>query len=223
MTDSVTKIKIKNPNDFVENPLEEILREGARKMLQQVIEIEVQEFCDHYKTLRDEKGHRMIVRNGFLPERQIQAGIGPISIRQPRVRDKSNHNHFSSGILPKYLRRCPSIEALIPALYLKGIASGNMQEALAAILGEHAKGLSSTNIVRLKQIWEEEYKQWQGRSLSDKQFVYIWADGIYFNVRLENDRPCILVLIGATKDGTKELLAIHDGYRESKLSWKEIL
>lgn len=221
MINSLTKTNIKNPK---ENPLEEILREGARKMLQEAIEAEVQEFCDYYKNLRDEKGQRIIIRNGFLPERQIQAGIGPISIRQPRVRDKKNIHHFSSNILPKYLRKCPSIEALLPALYLRGISSGNMQEALCAILGQNAKGLSANTVGRLKQIWEKEYRSWQNRSLSGKQYVYLWADGIYFNVRLgRNDRPCILVLIGATKEGNKELLAIHDGYRESKLSWQEVL
>ncbi len=201
---SVAKINIKNPKDFVENPLEEILKKGAKKMLQTAIELEVQEYCEYYKDSIDESGHRTIVRNGYLPERQIQAGIGAISIHQPRVRDRENKRSFSSIILPKYLRRCPSIDALIPALYLKGISSGNMQEALIAILGKNAKGLSPTNIVRLKQIWEEEYKEWQNRSLSKKHYVYLWADGIYFNVRLENDRPCILVLIGASKDVTKE-------------------
>lgn len=193
--------------------LEDILREGARKLLHQAIENEV---IEH---LKGQGGSQGVKRNGYLPQRQIQSGIGPIHIRQPRVRG----SRFSSAILPPYLRRIPSLESLIPALYLKGISTGNMAEALAAILGENAKGLSPTNIVRLKEVWEKEYDQWQSRDLSFKQYVYLWADGIYFNVRLTDERPCLLVLIGARADGTKELVAIHDGIRESKLSWKEVL
>ena len=167
--------------------LEDILREGARKLLHQAIENEVIEHLTHQGDSRGVK------RNGYLPQRQIQSGIGPIQIRQPKVRG----SRFSSAILPPYLRRIPSLESLIPALYLKGISTGNMAEALVAILGENAKGLSPTNIVRLKQVWEKEYDQWQSRDLSFKQYVYLWADGIYFNVRLTDERPCLLVLIGA--------------------------
>lgn len=214
--------EIKNQNNF-KNLLEEILKEGARKMLQAAIENEVQEYVEAFKEVKDEKGHQMVIRNGYQPERAIQTGVGAISIYKPRIKDKSSSNKFTSAILPRYMRRCPSIDALIPALYLRGISTNNFQDGLSAILGEHAKGLSSTNIVRLKQIWEEEYKEWQKRDLSNKRYVYIWADGIYFNVRLDKDRPCILVIIGATEDGKKELIAIHDGHRESTLSWKEVL
>ena len=199
--------------------LEEILREGARKLLLQAIENEVQELIDSYKDQKDETGKRIIKRNGYLPSREIQTGLGNLAIEQPRVRGVS----FTSAILPKYMRRLPSIEALVPALYLKGISTGDMQEALEAILGENAKGLSATNIVRLKESWEKEYLDWGKRDLSRKRYVYFWADGIYFNVRLTDERPCILVILGATEEGDKELLAVYDGIRESKLSWQEVL
>lgn len=199
--------------------LEEIARSGARKMLHQAIENEVDEFVQQFRNLRDENGRMTVKRNGYLPEREIQTGIGPIKVKKPRVKGEQ----FTSAILPKYMRRAPSIDALIPALYLKGVSTGNMNEALAAILGEHAKGLSATNIAKLTKIWEEEYNQWQNRDLSNKEYIYFWVDGIYFNVRLDNDRPCLLVIIGALADGTKEMVAIYDGERESKLSWKTIL
>jgi len=199
--------------------LEEILREGARKLLQQAIENEVSEHLAKQHEVRAEDNRKVVRRNGYLPERSLQTGIGPVKVKQPRVRGEA----YASAIVPKYSRRTPSLEALIPALYLKGISTGNMEEALAAILGKNAQGLSPTNIVRLKQSWEKEYEDWGRRDLSGKQYVYIWADGIYFNVRLSEERPCLLVIIGARSDGKKELLAIHDGMRESTLSWKEVL
>ncbi|MCH9627811.1 MAG: IS256 family transposase ISPaac1 [Chlamydiales bacterium] len=198
--------------------LEAILKQGAQKLLQQAIENELTEYLQQHQS-RGADNRKIVRRNGYLPERSIQTGIGSISIKQPRVRG----DNYSSVILPKYLRRVPSLEALIPALYLKGVSTGNMEEALAAILGKNASGLSPTNIVRLKAMWEQEYEKWTKRDLSYKHYVYIWADGIYFNVRLSEERPCLLVLIGARLDGTKELLAIHDGIRESTLSWKEVL
>jgi putative transposase len=160
---------------------------------------------------------RLVVRNGHLPEREIVSGIGPIKVCQPRVRHR-DQGRFTSAILPRFMRRTPSVDALIPALYLKGISTGDFSEALAAILGEKASGLSATNIVRLKVGWEADYKAWSQRDLSQKRYVYWWADGIYFNVRLDEERTCVLVLIGATEDGTKELLAVVDGYRESAQS-----
>lgn len=199
--------------------LETILRDGAKRLLQQAIENEVRDYLETHQHLRDESGRQIVKRNGYLPERKIQTGIGELEIKKPRVRGA----HFTSAILPSYLRRIPSLDALIPALYLKGISTGNMQEALAAILGENVKGLSASNIVRLKESWEKDYIEWTRRDLSSKHYVYIWADGIYFNVRLTDDRPCLLVLIGALKNGSKELVAIHSGIRESKLSWKEVL
>lgn len=205
-------------SDF-KTEFEKILREGARKLLQQAIENEIADCIECFKNQRDETGRRVVKRNGYLPQRQIQTGLGSIPVKQPRIRGVA----FSSAILPRYVRRAPSIDALVPTLYLKGISTGDMQEALEAILGEKAKGLSATNIVRLKELWDEEYAQWSHRDLSTKRYAYIWADGIYFNVRLSDDRPCLLVIVGATEEGTKELITIHDGIRESKLSWQEVL
>ncbi len=217
----------KQEKEETKSLLEEIIREGARKLLQAAIEQEVDEFISSFSDKKDEKGRRMVVRNGYLPERSILTGIGPLSVKQPRVRDKGKEKEvFTSAILPRYLRRIPSIDNLIPALYLKGISTGDFTEALTAIIGDKAKGLSANTIVRLKRLWEEEYKQWSRRDLSDKRYIYFWADGIYFNVRLEdpeNNKQCFLIIIGVQEDGTKELVAVLDGYRESKLSWMELL
>ncbi|MGB4295812.1 MAG: IS256 family transposase, partial [Smithellaceae bacterium] len=208
--------------------LEELLREGARKLLQQAIDNEIEEYLERYAHERDEQGRRLVVRNGHLPSRDIVTGLGLIPIRQPRVDDRRLRKSkglepFTSNILPRYLRRIPSIDNLIPALYLKGISTGDFPRALEAILGDSVKGLSATNIVRLKAKWEEEYQQWHRRDLSKKAYVYFWADGIYFNVRLDDDRSCILVIMAADEEGNKELLSITDGYRESELSWREML
>ncbi len=207
--------------------LEQLLREGARKLLQAAIEHEVAEYISIFSEVKDENGRHMIVRNGFLPERSLLTGIGPIPVKQPRIRDKRESKEvFTSAVLPRYMRRIPSLDNLIPTLYLKGISTGDFTEALSAILGENAKGLSASTVVRLKRQWEEEYKTWTERDLSNKRYIYFWADGIYFNVRLEdpeNKKQCFLVVIGAQEDGTKELIAVLDGYRESKLSWTELL
>ena len=200
-------------------------------MLATAIENEVQEYLAEHGWQLDQDGHRLVVRNGYLPKRQIQTGIGHVSVHQPRINDKrvdanGQRQRFSSKILPPYLRRTRSIDELIPWLYLKGISTGDFSEALVALLGPQASGLSATNIVRLKACWEQEWKDWSSRSLKGKVYVYIWVDGIYFNVRLEdkaNQRQCILVLMGATPDGKKELIAVADGYRESEQSWKELL
>ena len=175
----------KNPSDQFKDHLEQILREGARKLLLQTIENEVAEYIESFKSLKDESNKRIVTRNGYLPERAIQAGLGKIQIKQPRVRDKREGKKFTSQILPPYLRRTKSLDALIPALYLKGISTGDLREALEAILGENAKGLSATNIVRLKENWEKDFKEWQKRDLSNKRYVYFWVDGIYFNRSLE--------------------------------------
>ena len=203
--------------------LEEVLRDGARRMLQEAIENEVLEYIQQACELRNEIHQRPVIRNGHLPARDILTGMGPIHVHQPRVRDRRKGHSFSSGILPKYKRRTKSLDALIPELYLRGISTNHFPDALAAVLGENATGLSSTNIVRLKESWEKEYQSWQNRSLSETRYVYIWADGIYFNIRLDEDRPCLLVLIGVTEEGRKELIGIHDGARESKQSWKDCL
>ena len=205
-----------------------ILREGAQRMLAQAIEAEVADYIDRHAHERDAAGHRQVVRNGHKDDREIQTGIGPITIRQPRINDKrvdenGQRLQFTSAILPPYLRKTRSIEELIPWLYLKGISTGDFSEALAALLGPEAPGLSASTIVRLKQIWQNEYEAWSKRSLTGKRFVYLWVDGIHFNIRLEEDRQCILVVMGATPDGKKELLAVQDGLRESEISWRELL
>jgi len=207
----------------MESALDALLREGARQMLQQAIENEVAEYLEAHQRILDENGHRMVVRNGHMPERNLVTGVGPLPIKRPRVHDKRPGHRFTSAILPAFMRRVPSIDALIPVLYLKGVATNDFSEALEAILGPNAAGLSATNIVRLKEGWKKDYDDWQSRDLSQSRYVYWWVDGIYFNVRLEPDRPCVLVIMGAREDGVKELVAVHDGHRESKESWLEVL
>jgi putative transposase len=216
------------PEESSRSVLEELLKEGARKLLQQAIENEIGEYLERYTHERDEDGRKLVVRNGHLPLREIVTGLGLIPIKQPRIDDRRLRRSkglepFTSNILPRYLRRIPSIDNLIPALYLKGISTGDFPRALEAILGESVIGLSATNIVRLKAKWEDEYLEWNRRDLSKKAYVYFWIDGIYFNVRLDDDKSCILVIMAADEDGNKELLSITDGYRESALSWSEML
>jgi transposase-like protein len=207
----------------VADALTEVLRRGARELLQQAVEAEVAEAIAQFAELKDEQGRQRVVRNGYLPERTIQTGIGKVPVRAPRVRDRVGELKFSSSILPPYLRRTRSLDELLPWLYLKGLSSSDFSGALTALLGAAAPGLSAATICRLKEIWRLEYEQWRQRNLSDKEYVYVWADGIYFGVRLEDARQCMLVVIGATKDGRKELLGLTDGYRESEASWKELL
>ena len=172
------------PRENVRSILDEIVREGAQKMLQRAVEAEVAAYIEAHQHVRDEEGHRLVVRNGYQPERQLVTGAGPLTVKKPRVDDRREGHRFTSAILPRYMRRSPSIDALIPVLYLKGVSTGNFTEALTAILGKGASELSATNIVRLKEVWQEEYKQWSRRELSGKQYVYMSADGIYFDVRL---------------------------------------
>lgn len=211
------------PEDTHHSFLDDLVREGARHMLQMAIEAEVATYIDQHQHLRDEHGRRLVVRNGHQPERTVLTGAGPLPVKKPRIDDRRPGHRFTSAILPRYMRRSPSIDALIPVLYLKGVSTGDFSEALTAILGEGAAGLSATNIVRLKEAWQQEYVDWNRRDLSGTHYVYLWADGIYFNVRLTPERPCLLVLIGATADGRKELVGLLDGERESMLSWKELL
>jgi putative transposase len=164
-----------------------------------------------------------MVRNGYLPERTIQTGLGQVAVKAPRVHDRSGQVRFSSSLVPRYLRRTRSIEELLPWLYLKGISSGEFSEALAALLGADAPGLSAGTISRLKAVWLEEHAHWEQRSLANKRYAYLWVDGIHFGVRLEEANQCILVVIGATPEGRKELVALADGFRESEQSWKEVL
>ena len=198
--------------------------DGARELLAQAVEAEVSVFLGSHAALVDAAGRRRVVRNGYLPERFIQTGIGPVSVRQPRVRDRGDGAiRFTSAILPRYLRRAKSLEDLLPWLYLKGISTGDFGEALAALLGSSAPGLSASTITRLKEVWGVEAERWQRRDLTAKRYVYFWVDGIYFSARMEEEKQCILVIVGATDKGQKELIAIADGYRESEQSWLEVL
>ncbi len=208
------------------DPLTAVLRRGARQLLAQAIEAEVADFLHDRRAVLDEAGRRQVVRNGHLPERSVLTGLGPVPVKVPRVRDKrpaGERESFSSAILPPYLRKSKSIDELIPWLYLRGVSTGDFSDALTALLGPDAPGLSASSVTRLKSVWEEEYRQWSQCDLSTKRYVYLWADGVHFNVRLEEDRTCILVLMGATADGRKELIAVADGFRESEQSWYELL
>ena len=220
-------IDLKKPESFIDDPITDILRNGARKLLVQALEVEIENFLSQYSNLYDNHGRQRITRNGYLPEREIQTGIGQVPVRAPRIRDRQSDNksgriRFHSSILPPYLRKTKSLEELLPWLYLKGISTGDFSDTLTALVGQGAPGLSPATIGRLKSVWQEDLEKWQKRDLSHKRYVYIWADGIYCNVRME-DRQCLLVIIGATKDGKKELIALDGGVRESELSWTEIL
>ena len=208
-------------------PLDEVVRQGARQLVQRAVEVEVELFLERYQYLMDDQGHRQVVRNGYRPVRRIVTGAGPVEVATPRVDDRVLARHgdarFTSALIPPYLRRTPHIEELLPVLYLKGISTGDFTEALQAILGREVIGLSAETIVRLKQVWQREHEQWNRRDLSTSRYVYWWVDGIYFNVRLDTDRQCLLVVIGARPDGTKELVAITDGFRESAESWRSLL
>ena len=218
---TISELQGKTPGDV----LEELARRGARQLLAQAMEAEVAEHVGKHRNLTDEEGRRLVVRNGHLPERELVTGIGPLKVRQPRVDDRAldQDQRFSSQILPRYLRRVPSVDNLIPILYLKGVSTGDMSEALASILGPGAAGLSPSNVVRLKTLWEQDYALWCARDFELKRYAYFWVDGIHFNVRLDEERSCILVIMGANELGRKELLAVSDGYAESKASWREIL
>jgi putative transposase len=223
-----TVVGLPRPGGTVEDdPLLAVLRDGARRMLTRAIETEVAAFLAGHDDLVDDHGRRRLVRNGHAPERTIQTGIGPLEVRRPRVRDRGAGDapriRFTSAILPAYLRRARNVEDLLPWLYLKGISTGQFEEALSALLGPDAPGLSATTIRRLVSAWRDEHRRWQGRDLSTKRYLYVWADGVYFAPRLEHDRQCILVLIGADASGRKEPLAIEDGFRESEQSWHELL
>jgi transposase-like protein len=219
-------ITLRQPGE-VADPLTEVLRNGARALLAQAVEAEVAEALAAHAHLTTEDGRRRLVRHGHMPERAIQTGIGPVAVRQPRVRDRGGADgeriRFSPTLLPPYARRTKSLDALLPVLYLRGISSGDMQEALAALLGKDAPNLSPSMLARLKAGWQEEFKRWKGRDLASRRYVYIWADGVYLQARMEPDKQCILVLIGATPEGRKELIGFHVGYRESIQSWRELL
>lgn len=225
MTDT-NVLQFSQPGTFAD-PLTEVLRDGARALLAQAVEAEVATFLERHAAEVTDAGRRRLVRHGHLPEREIMTGIGPVAVRCPRVRDRvgegSGRIRFSSAILPPYARRSKSLEVLIPILYLKGISTGNFAEALAALLGKDAGGVSASTVARLKEAWSEEHARWSRRDLSAKRYVYFWADGIYVQARLEDEAQCLLVIIGATPEGKKELVGLIDGVRESAQSWKELL
>ena len=222
MTDSTLRA-LSQPEPQVTDPLHELLRRGARDLIAKAVEAELATFLTQYADQRLDDGRQAVVRNGYLPERTVQTGIGDVSVQVPKVRDRSGGGAcFNSSLLPPYLKRARSIEELIPWLYLKGISTGDYQEALAALLGDQAKGLSANTVSRLKKQWEDEHTEWRQRDLSDRRYVYWWADGVYSNVRMD-DRLCLLVIIGVTEQGRKELVAVEDGFRESADSWETLL
>jgi len=214
-----------SPDDATEDPLTELLRRGARDLLKQAVEAELQSFLDSHADHRLDDGRRAVVRNGYQPERTVQTGIGDVAVQVPRTRDRSGSGaHFTSNLLPPYLRRTRSIEELLPWLYLKGVSSGDFQEALTALLGASAEGLSASTLGRLKQKWLSEHGGWQQRDLASRRYIYWWADGVHFNLRGDNDdRACLLVIVGVLPDGTKEFVGLDDGQRESAQSWHELL
>ena len=225
MTDT-NVLQFSQPGTFTDR-LTEVLRNGARALLAQAVEAEVASLLERYADEVTNDGCRRLVRHGHLPERQILTGIGPVAVRCPRVRDRvgdgSERIRFSSAILPPYVRRSKSLEVLIPILYLKGVSTGDFEEALAALLGKDAGGLSASTVARLKEAWSEEHARWSRRDLSSKRYIYFWVDGIHVQARLEDATQCLLVIIGATPEGKKELVGLIDGVRESAQSWKELL
>src|SRR5579863_3968350 len=208
--------------------LDEIAREGARRMLMAALKAEADEYVEGHCGERDEAGHALVVRNGRAVSRKLTLGAGTVELKAPRVNDRrcdeqGRRQRFTSQILPPYMRRSPKVAEVLPILYLRGLSTGDFRPALESLLGEDAAGLSPTNIARLTACWEKEYREFRQRELSGREYVYVWVDGVHFNLRLEDDRLCTLVMIGARPDGEKELLAVEDGYRESAESWKSVL
>lgn len=221
--DNLVEFKTPETSERFSDALSDLVRQGARQIIAQAVEAELSEFLSQYQCLRDESGRQGVVRNGYLPARTITTGVGEVDVQVPKVRDRTGSGiKFNSLLLPPYLKRSRSVEEVLPWLYLKGISTGDFGEALSALLGPEAKGLSAATISRLKTKWQQEHKDWQGRSLRHKRYVYVWADGIYFNIR-GGERQCILVIIGVNDTGHKELLGMEAGYRESELSWKSLM
>jgi transposase-like protein len=208
--------------------LDDLAREGARRMLAAALEAEASAYIERFRGECDYAGHAGVVRNGRARERRVTVGSGTVNISAPRVHDRrvdvdGERKRFTSAILPPYMRRSPKVAEVLPILYLRGLSTSDFRPALEALLGEDAAGLSPANVTRLLSVWEEEYRRFQSRDLSDRDYVYIWVDGVHFNVRLEEDRLCTLVMLGARPDGTKELIAVEDGFRESTDSWAALL
>ena len=217
-------VTFKKPGDLSPDPLTELLRTGAQQLIAQAVEAELHTFLRQFSGVTDEQGRQQVVRNGYLPARQVQTGIGLVDVRVPKVRDKRGQGaKFNSALLPPYLRKTKSVEEMLPWLYLRGISTGDFQEALQALLGPDAQGISAATISRCKHLWEAEHEQWSRRRFENKRYVYIWADGVYFKIRSDDAKQCILVIIGVTEQGRKEFMAIEDGYRESEQSWSELL
>jgi putative transposase len=219
----VTTDVIEREAPEITQSLDELAREGARRMILAALELEVDQHIQQLRHLRDELGHAMVVRNGHAQERTVQLGAGPVKVRSPRVNDRRLDHRFTSKVLPPYMRRSPRLEEALPVLYLRGLSTGDFSEALGVLLGPEAAGFSATTITRLLKVWQEEYRAWRKRSLEGTEYVYVWADGVYFNVRLEEDRLACLVIVGVLPDGRKEIIALEDGYRESTESWASLL
>jgi transposase-like protein len=214
--------------DSVDDPLTEIAREGARRMLAVAMGVEADAFVAQHSGVALPDGRQRVVRHGHGPMRRIQTGVGPLEVQRPKVRDRADvpeaeKIRFTSVILPRWARRSKSLDALLPVLYLRGISTGDFQEALAGLLGKDAPNLSPSVIVRLTAAWEGEYDAWRRRDLSARRYVYIWADGVYLQARMEPIAECMLVVIGATPEGKKELVGFQVGTRESAQSWRELL
>ena len=227
MNTSINVVRLRQP-DKIDDPLTDVLRAGARRLLAQAVELEAEAFLAEMRELRLPDGRDRLVRHGHGPERMIQTGIGPVAVSRVKIRDRgavdaTDRIRFSSSILPKWARRTRSIDALLPVLYLRGVSTGDFQEALAALLGKDASNLSPSVITRLTAEWQAEYEHWQRRDLSARRYVYVWADGVYLQARMEEHAECMLVLIGATPEGKKELVGFQVGVRESAQSWRELL
>lgn len=221
-----TITQLPDPSGFSADPFTDIIRDGARKLIEQAIHAELAVLMAAFSAEKLENGTSRLVRHGYLPEREVMTGIGPVPVKVPRVRDRKPGEDkitFTPSILPRYLRKAKSVEELLPWLYLKGVSTGDFSEALAALLGPNAQGLSAKTITRLKADWWTDYEAWQKRDLSHRRFLYIWADGVYFKPRMVEERQCVLVIVGADEYGRKELLAMIDGFRESAESWRELL
>ena len=220
--------KSSKENQELRETLDEVLQRGALKMLQEMLEAEVEDYLTRHRAARDARGRAQVVRNGTAPARQLVTGSGTLQVRAPRVNDRrmdatGQRQRFTSELLPSYMRRAPKVTEVLPILYLRGLSTGDFRSALPVLLGEDAAGLSPTTITRLTASWEGEYQTWRTRSLAETDYVYVWVDGVHFRVRLEEDRLCTLVMIGVRPDGTKELVAVEDGYRESTESWASVL
>ena len=226
MTETTNIVRLRQA-DEIDDPLTEILRAGARKLLAQAIESEAEAYLASMRDLKLPDGRERLVRHGHGPERPIQTGIGPVEVRRVKIRDRgatgADRIRFTSALLPKWARRTKSLDALLPILYLRGLSTGDFQEALTALLGKDAPNLSPSAITRLTGEWQAEYERWQARDLSARRYVYVWADGVYLQARMEDHAECMLVLIGATPKGKKELVGFQAGVRESAQSWRELL